>query len=107
MTPGPWTVSVKKHNRICGPDGVIIAETWRPPARAKKGYNFAAWAQAHANATLVAAAPDLLRALKYCVIERSEWLEEARAAIAKAEVRINSARNQPHEPTPTANKTRA
>lgn len=34
---------------------------------------------------LLAAAPDLLNALKMCVIERGEWLEEARAAIAKAE----------------------
>lgn len=40
-----------------------------------------------ANARLIAAAPDLLAALKMCVIERSEWLDEARAAIAKAEGR--------------------
>lgn len=32
-----------------------------------------------------AAAPDLLAALKHCVIERSEWLEEARAAVRRAE----------------------
>ena len=41
-------------------------------------------AESAANARLIAAAPDLLDALKHCVIERSEWLEEARAAIAKA-----------------------
>lgn len=43
--------------------------------------------EAHANALLIAAAPDLLAALKHCVIERSGWLDEARAAIAKAEGR--------------------
>jgi hypothetical protein len=43
--------------------------------------------EAEANARLIAAAPDLLAALKHCVIERSEWLTEARAAIAKAEGR--------------------
>ena len=37
------------------------------------------------NAQLIAAAPDMLAALKMCVIERSEWLAEARTAIAKAE----------------------
>lgn len=62
-TPGPWVVSVKKRNRICGPEGVIVAETWRPPARAKKGYNTAAWMTAHANAALIAAAPTLFEAL--------------------------------------------
>ena len=36
------------------------------------------------TARLIAAAPELLDALKHCVIERSEWLDEARAAIAKA-----------------------
>ena len=40
---------------------------------------------AERRARLIAAAPDLLKALKHCVIERSEWLDEARAAIAKAE----------------------
>ena len=40
-----------------------------------------------ANAYLIAAAPDLLAALKHCGIERSEWLKEARTAIAKAEGR--------------------
>ena len=43
-------------------------------------------AEAKANRQLAIAAPDLLNALKMCVIERSEWLEEARAAIAKATV---------------------
>jgi hypothetical protein len=65
-TPGPWVVSVQKRNRICGPDGVIVAESWRPPARAKRGYNFAAWETAHANAVLIASAPAMFEAL--CLI---------------------------------------
>lgn len=36
-------------------------------------------------ARLIAAAPDLLAALRHSVIDRDEWLSEARAAMAKAE----------------------
>lgn len=48
-------------------------------------------AKRDATATLWAAAPDLLDALKMCVIERSEWLQEARAAIAKATAQTGGA----------------
>lgn len=40
-----------------------------------------------ADAHLIAAAPDLLGALKHMIIQPDEWLCEARVAIARAEGR--------------------
>ena len=66
-TPGPWVVEAHTTYptdavRISGPDGFQIAATrqlheYRPDKTA-------AWYEARANARLMAAAPDLLEALK-------------------------------------------
>lgn len=69
FTAGPWTVQSRKKNRVCGPQGVIIAEAWVAPARAKRGAKQAAWEQAHANARLLAAAPNLYWALENLLSE--------------------------------------
>lgn len=85
-TPGPWTVNAYNEIesgavRICSVD---IEET-------NAGLN---GGEGQANARLIAAAPDLLEALKYCaavcageVMNKNgliNALEKARAAIAKA-----------------------
>ena len=77
-TPGPW-VQFCDHGRT-----IAIMPAGRPGAICKFTQKCG---PTIANARLIAAAPDMLAALKYCVIERSEWLTEARAAIAKAEGR--------------------
>lgn len=85
-TPGPWS--------LCGPDTDLVRdENYRAVARA----SFRATPTANlihetkANARLIAAAPDLLEALKWVVRISDEGgypdgkcLQEARAAIAKA-----------------------
>jgi hypothetical protein len=82
-TDGPWLAvnlmddkDERKAFMVEGPNGDDIASM-----ESKDGD------EAEANSLLMAAAPELLAALKHCVIERSEWLDEARAAIAKAEGR--------------------
>lgn len=66
-TPGPWAIEAHTTYptdavRISGPDGFQIAATrqlhdYRPDKTA-------AWYEARANATLMAAAPDLLETLR-------------------------------------------
>lgn len=92
-TPGPWTVEAHTTYptdavRISGPDGFQIAAT-----RQLHGYRpdkTAAWYEARANARLMAAAPDLLEALKtlsdaFPAQSTHPAVKAARAAIAKAE----------------------
>lgn len=81
-TPGPWRLD---HERtIVDAHGTKIAETWPPHPDALP------------DARLIAAAPDLLDALKAAVLRvelanaegdpiLSAWLPDAWAAIAKAE----------------------
>jgi len=82
-TPGPWKI-VKKgvfNIRFVGADGFGIADTTEVDEREK------------ANARLIAAAPDMLEALKYIVAWKpKDWNPEtardmAQQAIAKAEGR--------------------
>jgi hypothetical protein len=87
-TPGPWGVQDDHGRRyvetLKGNDD-SICEVHR---RAKGG--ILSDAEFHANARLIAAAPELLRALDMAVTEESAygeangWIEVARAAIAKA-----------------------
>ena len=84
-TEGPWSVAETRHNYdtvIRGPRGEPIALTLIAGYTKKEG---------NANSALLAAAPDLLEALKWMVLRTEEGgypdgkcLEEARAAIAKA-----------------------
>ena len=84
-TPGPWSVAETRHNYdtvIRGPRGEPIALTLIAGYTKKEGT---------ANSALLAAAPDLLEALKWMVLRTEEGgypdgkcLEDARAAIAKA-----------------------
>ncbi len=99
-TPGPWRVS--ESDTVVGPSGNVVAECC--------GYSVQATDAAQrkqggreANARLIAAAPDLLAALRSlfenCAMIHSQWgdndnkkeadaaIASARAAIAKAEGR--------------------
>lgn len=80
-TPGPWNVV---EGRTQGSveifaDQKAIAECWRRNDAPTE----------IANARLIAAAPDLLEALREMVVKAYEWhpshTEKARAVIAKAE----------------------
>ena len=71
-TPGPWHFDQNRD------EVTVYADNDWPVARLLEMGDTS-------NAQLIAAAPDMLAALKMCVIERSEWLAEARTAIAKAE----------------------
>ena len=88
-TPGPWYVTGKLTRYVEALiDGGLIQEVAAcGPTKADGGYG----PQQEANARLIAAAPDLLEALKWMVLRTEEGgysdgkcLEEARAAIAKA-----------------------
>ena len=86
-TPGPWSVvDVLVENSVAPRLGVFpVKRVWGDPAIADCGYN-------EGNAALIAAAPELLAALDWCVraleIESgtlyAAHLEQARSAIAKA-----------------------
>jgi len=83
-TPSPWKWHWRQEDGIA--TGSIFSEIHPGHAYAvAMTPRYQTQAQWEADARLIAAAPELLVALKHCVIERSEWLEEARAAIAKAE----------------------
>jgi len=87
-TPGPWRVD-SYTNCIEGSDDLTVAHAW---------YDTRGREQAHANACLIAAAPDLLEALKRvmpfvdCIAaitredinEYEQAYKDAIAAIAKA-----------------------
>lgn len=101
-TPGPWTldlgnigVDMKNNVGVDAPDhGGIAQVVWVMDDDANEGKNTPT---CEANARLIAAAPDLLEALKLCEGNISsllasthprvygEWLDFVRATIAKAE----------------------
>jgi hypothetical protein len=93
-TPGPWQVNHNNPLQVCDADGEVrgcapIATAWTPTQQITR--------EAVANARLIAAAPELLEALKGAVdVLRSqlgflqhaddiEKIDAARAAIAKVE----------------------
>lgn len=65
-TPGPWKVSEKKANGtkayVEGAAGYVVAQSYCLPSTNIK-YNDL-WAEAEANARLIAAAPELLECLR-------------------------------------------
>lgn len=90
-TPGPWTYGGQEFNDVRESDGELVAVALH--LRVKKPER--SIAEAKANARLIAAAPDLLEALKAIVksladqddegmIEHAQQMIDARAAIAKA-----------------------
>ena len=96
-TPGPW---IGKTQSVHTADGrPIVNSIWIPP-QPPKGPGVALQTEADANLRLIAAAPDLLAALKtvlssdmaqrveYDREEPSDTLAIVRAAIAKAEGRM-------------------
>ena len=89
-TPGPWKVLSEEAIRIKSQDGSLLAMLHH--LRGVHGVNGRIpIEEVHANARLIAAAPELLEALKELLglAERHGWLHvavnNARAAIAKAE----------------------
>lgn len=95
-TPGPWKCASAGSSivgiPIQGAKGRVIgslhfAALSQPVGDFDpKAYN----AEQLANARLIAAAPDLLEALRHCATDEGpeqDWLVRARAAIAKAEGR--------------------
>jgi hypothetical protein len=91
-TPGPWEVDAEDSHKVASEDYGTIAWTPNEPAEMPP-----IMAEMRANARLIAAAPDLLKALRYLlggVLDTEEQgvglptaVSRARAAIAKAEGR--------------------
>ncbi len=88
-TPGPWSSSPQKGR----PGNCFMAQVWDRDGKALATIESAMpSAVATANARLIAAAPDLLRACKMVAEMAVGWealtpgdIAEVRAAIAKAE----------------------
>ena len=87
-TPGPWKATCRDMTYKGGDwseDEFLQWEVEGPRAPFGRGDFF------QADARLIAAAPDLLEALRAAVadwdeeVSRGRWLEQARAAIKKAE----------------------
>ena len=86
-TPGPWAALMQDPPTIADRRGCRVATSCALPGQSAE--------EQEANAHLIAAAPDLLEALRLLLEAsdglngESEWLDErlnaARAAIAKAE----------------------
>ena len=81
-TPGPWEFEIITSSYVTAFDGTHIADVHH-------GRTATAKAEGSANARLIAAAPDLLEALKevfsdHDAVNRLSWVNRAAAAIAKA-----------------------
>lgn len=89
-TAGPWTTRLFDSQIIVyGPNKIqVLSTSWHGSIRA----SYPLKAEAIANATLAAAAPELLWALKNMVecfgsedgCNQDIWIEQARAALSKA-----------------------
>lgn len=84
-TPGPWAVSGVRTRetrqpvlQIYGPDDKVYALVLYSDR------TDAEHIASHADARLIAAAPDLLDACRDCLENRGDWLAKMSAAIAKA-----------------------
>lgn len=85
-TPGPWKAHFEDAYFVTGPDLGRVAMMMNLKGAHGLGGRRSGNESA-ANARLIAAAPDLLEALKDAVRDSEspgQWLDEARAAIAKA-----------------------
>lgn len=81
-TPGPWVIRFDFN--VFGGDGRLVASAG---GHANNVTPLGTDAENRANAHLIAAAPELLEALKLIVEHFGDPLKVARAAIAKAEGR--------------------
>lgn len=87
ITTGPWKIDDGLSCQHGGYDSGVrcIVATGDRPVICTTSRGWAdGGAESVRNATAIAALPDLVGALKMCVIERDEWLAEALAALAKA-----------------------
>ncbi|RWP64868.1 hypothetical protein [Mesorhizobium sp.] len=91
-TPGPWAIDPKYLSEVQTPDDKTIASCWHAHAEGRTvsitGVLECSLEESAANARLIAAAPDMLAALKAVVMVADRDTDEfalARAAIAKAE----------------------
>jgi hypothetical protein len=101
-TPGPWSYRPFEHDDwgiVRGPDGYVVAnaQSNRVSDEEKDDARWHRTDPYEANARLIAAAPELLQALKALleIVEKTKWgqpwpgrphaeCDRARAAIAKA-----------------------
>ena len=90
-TPGPWRINKRASGVVEDVNGRVVASCSGYTTNADNGEHIE---ENHANTHLIAAAPDLLEALKNCVTdagqlltqpERLERIKFAQAAIAKTE----------------------
>ncbi len=94
-TPGPWQVWKQDACKVQAATGMVIVDFGIECHRLKRGVN-----EAKANARLIAAAPELLDALRGCVVKyedfrdsqpvdmrrpEPDFIKIARHALAKAE----------------------
>lgn len=97
-TPGEWVIEPRRTVVASGKRGLLVAQIATGSVSSAFGGSFCIdEAEAQANVRLIAAAPDLLAALKDMLPEENmnekhlrpdfETCERARAAIAKAEGR--------------------
>lgn len=90
-TPGPWNAkSAESHGTsVTGPSGISIAWSSTSMTVGKEGSYSIGYQEAAANARLIAAAPDLLAALKAILnhpvsVVTVQLMQDAIAAIEKA-----------------------
>lgn len=100
-TPGPWQVGDKDRNdqrQVLGPDGQLVAVVAHECLTSRVP-------EMEANAAVIAAAPDLLAALRSLLKHHecrdctsafhAENVEDAREAIARAAFGVAAKQNQP------------
>ena len=93
FTPGPWKVDPKYSRDIQAPDGLDVATCCLSILNRKVTTE----EESIANATLIAAAPDMYEALEMAILkygkpggpwnvpsEPGTWIDKAKAAIVKA-----------------------
>lgn len=93
-TPGPWAVHANVRDSRTDAARIDAGDTLVATVSTLPTKTTAAWHEAHANARLLAAAPDMLEALQSLVRAVEQFtsavalgwpeLEQAKAAIAKA-----------------------
>ena len=103
-TPGPWHESV---GEIRAANGFCIA-TMEPPHPAAKGKGRAEHrSYQQANARLIAAAPDLLNALKTLIADFADYPASQRPCYAFDIARAAIAKALGHHPTPLPDEAMA